>query len=47
MIDTEHWKARRESANWFFRFDELAHVAQVPVKGAIWARPSQTVEISE
>src|SRR6476619_6739836 len=47
MIDSQHRKTRREGANWFRRSNEFADIAQMAVKGAIWPRSAQTVEIAE
>ena len=47
MIDSQHWKSRREGANWFRCSNEFAHIAQVAAKCAIWSRTAKTVEVAE
>jgi hypothetical protein len=47
VIDSQHRKSRRECSNWSGRSNEFAHIAQMPVKGAIWSRTTQTVEVAE
>ena len=47
MIDSQHRKSRRESANGSRRLNEFAHIAQMAVKCAIWSRTAQTVEVAE
>src|SRR6476620_920936 len=47
MIDSQHRKSRRESANGFRCSNEFAGIAQMAVKCAIWSRTAQTVEVAE
>ena len=47
VVDSQHRKSRRECANGFGRSNEFAHIAQMPVKGAIWSGTAQTVEVAE
>jgi len=47
MIDGEHRKPRRESANGSCRLDEFAHIVQMTVQCAVWSRTAQAIEIAE
>ena len=47
MIDSQHWKSRREGANGSPGSNEFAHIMQMAVKRAIWSRSAQTVEVAE
>ena len=47
VINSEQRKSCREGANRFLRRDELAHIAQMAVQGAIWSRTAHAVEVAE
>src|SRR5215216_225549 len=47
MVDTQHRKARRESANGSRRWYKFAHISQMAAKCAIWSRTAQTVEVAQ
>src|SRR5690349_18643641 len=47
VINSEQRKSCRKGANWFLRRDELAHIAQMAVQGAIWSRTAHAVEVAE
>jgi len=47
MIDSQHWKSRREGANGSTRLNNFAHIVQMALKRAIWSRSAQTVEVAE
>src|SRR6476660_647723 len=47
MIDSQHRKSRRESANGSRRSNEFAHIVQMGVKGGILPRTARTIEVAE
>ena len=47
MIDSQHWKSRREGGNWSRRWNEFAHIAQMAIKYPVRSRTAQTVEVAE
>ena len=47
VIDAQHRKSRRERSNRFGRWYEVAHIAKMVTKHAIWPRTAQTIEVAE